>query len=624
MILQEMERNYPDKFKPTAEIFQRIHAGDRIFISTGCGEPQFLVGELVDYVASHPKAFFDTEVLHVWTLGVAPYTSEKLKHNFRHNSFFISHNTREAVNQGRADYTPVFLSDVPGLFRRKQVPVDVALIQTSLPDQNGYFSLGISLDITKAAIENASLVVAQVNRFMPRVHGDTFIHLSALDYIVPRDEPLLEYHPGKLSEAVAQKIGRYAAQIIEDGDTIQVGYGSAPDAVLAHLTAKKHLGVHTDLLGDGLIELIKQGVVDNSRKTINRGKTVAAFCMGSQAAYDYLDDHPGVEFKEIDYTNSPLVIAKHSNMVAINSALEVDLTGQATAESIGKKFYSGIGGHTNFIRGAALAPGGKTVVVLPSSANGGATSRIVPCLSEGAGVTLTRGDIQYVVTEYGLAYLHGKNIRERAMSLIAIADPRFRPWLIEEAKKLALIYPDQAFRPGKNGEYPEYLEAYRTTGHGLSVFLRPVKFSDEPLMKDFFYSLSDKSLYRRFLTIRRHMPHEELQKHFVVIDYTAEMVILAVKTYLGQEVITGIAQYCIDQSTLCAEVSIVVRDDFQSKGIGHELLSYIAYVAKKQGLQSFVASIMPENKSVLRLLEKLGLEYERKWDSGLLNVVIKL
>ena len=299
---------------------------------------------------------------------------------------------------------------MPELFRRREIPVDVALVQTSPPDRKGYFSLGVSLDIVKAAIAGASLVVAQVNSNMPRVHGDTFVHLSDLDYIIEHDEPLLEYHPRRLEDNVAAKIGYYAAQIIEDGDTIQVGYGSAPDAVLAHLSGKKHLGVHTDLLSDGLIELLKSGVIDNSKKTINRGKTVATYCMGSCDTYRYLHDHPGIEFKEIDYTNNPLVIARHHNMVAINGALEIDLTGQVTAESIGKTFYSGSAGIPICAR-RRLARG------KPSSCcrlrRTRAPLRALSLFERGRRRDLNRGDIQYVVTEYGLAYLHGKNIRER-------------------------------------------------------------------------------------------------------------------------------------------------------------------------------------------------------------------
>ena len=622
-VLDMMRSKYPKKFTSEEKVFSHVNRGDRIFIGTGCGEPRYLVRALVEYVQSHPKAFFDAEVFHVWTLGVAPYTDEKFVQNFRHNSFFVGNNTRDAVNEGLADYTPVFLSQVPALFRRKMVPVDVAMVQFSLPDHHGYMSLGISVDITKAAVENASVVIAQVNSNMPRVHGDTFIHIGDVDFLIPHDEPLLEYEtmvPGE----IAQRIGRYVARIVGDGDTIQVGYGSIPNAILSNLRDKKHLGVHTELLTDGLIELMKEGVVDNSEKDINRGKTVATFCMGKRETYEYIHDNPGIEFRTIDYTNNPLVIAQHQNMVAINSALEVDLTGQATAESIGKTFYSGIGGSADFMRGAVLAPEGRTILALQSTAKNAEVSRIVPFLHEGEGVTLGRGDVHYVVTEYGIAYLHGKNIRERAMDLISIAHPKFRPWLIEEAKKLNLIYKDQAFIPGKRGEYPEDLETYRTTRTGLGILLRPVKISDEPLLKDLLYSLSDQSIYRRFFSTRTDMPHEYLQE-FVVIDYTQKMVILALIEKGKKEEIVGMGQYAIDESTHTADLALVVRDDFQNRGIGRELLSYLTYLAEKQGLLGFTAEVLVDNKPMLhvfRLFEQMGFKIERTLDSGVYELRI--
>ncbi len=429
-ILDEMRKRYPEKAVSEDKIFSNIHRGDRIFIGTGCGEPQYLVHALIEYTRSHPKAFSDAEIFHVWTLGVAPYTDEKLKHNFRHNSFFIGNNTRDAINKGIADYTPIFLSQVPKLLYRKLIPVDVAMIQTSPPDAHGYMSLGISVDITKAAVENASTVIAQINSNMPRVHGDTFIHIDDVDFVIPHDEPILEYRT-EVPDEIAQRIGNYAARIIEDEDTIQVGYGSIPNAILSNLSTKKHLGVHTELLSDAIVELMKNGVIDNTKKSIDRGKTVATFCMGKKETYDYIHDNPGIEFRTIEYTNNPLVIAQHNNIVAINSALELDLTGQATAESIGKIFYSGIGGQADFMRGAVLSPNGKTILTIQSTAKDGTVSRIVPFLKEGVGVTLNRGDIHYVITEYGIAYLHGKNIRERAMQLISIAHPKFRLSIIE-------------------------------------------------------------------------------------------------------------------------------------------------------------------------------------------------
>lgn len=611
--LEEMKRSYPEKFAPEKKVFESIHRGDHLFIGTGCGEPQYLVGALAAFVDSYPKAFFDAEVLHVWTLGVAPYAEEKFKRNFRHNSFFIGDNTRDAVNKGLADYTPIFLSQVPELFERKFIPIDVALVQTSLPDSNGYMSLGVSVDITKAAVENASMVICQVNSNMPRVHGDTFIQIKDVDFIVPHDEPLLEYHP-TVSDELARLIGKYVARIVEDGDTIQVGYGSVPDAIIANLEGKKNLGVHTELLSDGIVSLIKKGVIDNTNKSQDRGKTVATFCMGTKKTYDFIDDNPSIDFRPIDYTNNPLNIARNSNMTAINSALQIDLTGQATAESIGSTFYSGVGGQADFMRGAVLAPGGKTILTLPSTAGDGGVSRILPSIQEGAGVTLTRGDVHYVVTEYGIAYLHGKNIRERAMELIAIAHPKFRPWLIEEAKKLKLIYADQAFIPGERGEYPEELEVYRTTRDGVEVLFRPVRISDEPLLKDFFYSLSDNSMYRRFISYRQDMPHERLQD-FVIIDYTKEIMLLAVMKDGEREDIAGLGQYQLNEASLIADVAFVVTDRYQDRGIGTELLAYLTQLAKRQGLLGFTAEVLVENKPMMHLFEKL-LDVEKTIDSG--------
>jgi len=612
--MNEFRKTYPKKFGSEDSIFSHIHRGNRIFIGTGCGEPQYLVRALIRYVESHPTAFFDAEVLHVWTLGIAPYTDEKFKRNFRHNSFFIAKNTREAVNKGLADYTPIFLSNVPDLFERGLVPIDVALIQTSLPDKHGYMSLGVSVDIVKAATEKATLVIAQVNASMPRVHGDGFIHVKDVNFIIPYDEPILEYVSEADSE-VAQHIGKYVSSLVRDGETIQVGYGSIPNAILSNLHDKKHLGVHSELLTDGIMELMKGHVIDNTKKSIDRGKTVASFCMGKRETYEYIHDNPAIEFRTIDYTNNPLIIAQHENMTAINSALEIDLTGQATAESIGKLFYSGIGGQADFMRGAVLARNGKTILAMPSTAEGGTVSRIVPFLKEGAGVSLHRGDVHYVVTEYGISYLKGKNIRERAMELIAIAHPEFRPGLIEEAKKLNLIYPDQAFVPGKRGEYPEHLEAHRTTKSGLEVLLRPVKISDEPLLKDFFYSLSDNSLYRRFISVRQDMPHERLQQ-FVAIDYTQQLVILAIISQGEKEIVVGVGQYALIEKAHTAEVGFAVRDEYQNKGVGIELLSTLTYLAKRQGLLGFYAEVLVENRAMLHLFEKMGFDIKKRREEG--------
>ncbi len=615
------KEKYPEKFVPADKIFSHIHRGDKIFISTGCGEPQYLISALTDYIDSHPKAFAEAEVMHVWSLGVAPYTDEKFNYNFRHNSFFVGDSTRDSINTGMADYTPISLSDIPKLMRSGRIEIDVAMIQVSCPDKNGLVSLGISVDITRSALDNCDIIIAQINNNMPRIHGDSFIDIKKIDFIIPHDEDLLEYHP-QVSNEVAMEIGRHVSSIIKNGDCIQLGYGSLPNEILHNLKDKKDLGVHTELLTDSMIELIKEGSINNSRKTLNRGKTVASFCMGSKETYEYLDDNPLIEFGPIDYTNNPINIGRINNMTAINSALQIDLTGQSTSESVGSSFYSGIGGHADFMRGAILAPNGKTILVIQSTARNGEVSRIVPFLDSGAGVTLNRGDIRYVVTEYGIAYIHGKNIRERAMDLIAIAHPKFRPWLIEEAKKHKLIYHDQAFIPGKKGEYPEHLETVRTTKTGLEIQMRPVKINDEPLIKDFFYALSDKSLQRRFMSIRLDIPHK-MRQEMVVIDYTHEMTILAIVEEKDQEVIAGMGQIIKDESSHTAEVAFAVRDDYHNNGIGTILIQYLTILAKRDGLLGFTADVLVENKPMMHVFEKTFSDLHKRIEDNVYELTMR-
>ncbi len=613
-LLEDLKKTWPEKFATEEEIFSHIHAGDKIFIGTGCGEPQYLVQALVNFVSGNPKAFFGIELIHVWTLGTAPYAEEKFRDNFRVDSFFISEGTRNAINRGAADYTPISLSAVPGLFRREIIQIDVALIQTSPPDKHGYMSLGISVDIVKAATQKATLIVAQINSHMPRTQGDGFINIKDIDFIIHKDEPLLEYtveDPGD----IIKSIGKYVARIIEDGSTLQVGYGIIPNAVVSYLGEKKHLGVHTELLSDGIIDLMQKGVVDNTKKSIDTGKTVASYCMGKRESYEFLDENPTVLFRTIDYVNNPLIIARNKLMTAINSAMEIDLTGQATAESLAGTFYFGIGGQADFMRGAVLAPDGKSILALPSTAVNDTISRIVPSLREGTGVTFTRGDIHYVVTEYGIAYLHGKNIRERAMDLIAIAHPKFRPWLIEEARKLSLIYKDQAFVPGENGVYPVALETFRTTRSGLNILLRPVKIGDEPLMKDFFYALSSVSMYRRFMSVRMDMPHKRLQE-FGLVDYASRMMILAIVEGDSKETIAAIGQYEINEKIHTAEVALVVKDVYQKMGVGHDMLTYLTRLARRRGLLGFTAEVLAENKPMLDLFKDMGFDTEEKNEEG--------
>ena len=392
------------------EAAHHIKRGDRIFIGTGCGEPQALVQAMME----SKSGIEDAELYHFLSLGTTTYAEPRFSSVFRHNSFFLGPGDREAVWEGRADYIPIMFSDIPKLFRQGRLPLDVALIQVSPPDEHGFCTYGIAVDIVKSAAETAGLVIAQVNPRMPRALGDSFIHITDIDLIVEHDEPILEYTYPEANE-VQLKVARNVAKLVQNGDTLEVGIGTIPNAVLAQLKDRLDLGIHTEVFSDGMIDLIEAGAVTCNKKTIHPGKIIASFCMGTRRLYDYIDNNPFFEFHPIEYCNTPLVIAQNERLAAINVALEVDLTGQVNADSLGYQFYSGIGGQADFIRAATMAKLGKPIIALPSTTSDGKKSRIVPRLSEGAGVVTTRGDVHYVVTEYGIAYLHGKNIRERAM-----------------------------------------------------------------------------------------------------------------------------------------------------------------------------------------------------------------
>lgn len=417
----EWQARYPDRVGTLESAIRAIRPGQRVLVGSGAAEPSRLVEALVE----HGTHLSGNEIVHLLTLGPAPYVDPGLQHRFRHTAFFIGRNVREAVGEGRADFMPVFLSEIPSLITMKRVPIDVAIIQVSPPDRHGYVSLGVSVDIVRAAVETASLVLAEVNPQMPRTPGDSFLHVSRIAQLVAVDYPLPELGADKADEATLA-IGRNVAALVPDGATIQTGIGSIPDAVLAALRDKNDLGVHTEMFSDRVMELTELGVINGSRKTLRRGKIVSSFVIGSHQLYAWIHDNPAVEMRPSDFTNDPFQIARHDNMVAINSALAVDLTGQVAADTLKGRFFSGIGGQVDFIRGAARSKGGKPIIALPATAKGGTVSRICVGLEEGAGVVTSRGDVHFVVTEFGVADLWGRNIRQRAEALIEIAHPDFR------------------------------------------------------------------------------------------------------------------------------------------------------------------------------------------------------
>ena len=601
------------------DAIKKVSPGDSIFIGTGCGQPQHLVNSLVEF-GDHIS---DAHIIHFLTMGAAPYINPKFREKFKTNSFFIAESVRGAFDEGVGDYTPIFLSDIPSQFESGRISLDVALISVTPPDVNGMCSLGVSVDIVKSAAANAKFVIAQVNEHMPRTMGNGFIHVNHIDVMVPFAESVITVEP-QVPNDILRKIGRNLAQLVDNGSTIECGIGRIPQAMAEFLHDKKDLGIHTEMFGDWIIELIECGAVTCSRKTINRGKIVASFCMGSQKLYDYIDNNQFFEFHPTEYVNDPFIIGQHEKMVGINVGLEIDLTGQVCADSLGYKFYSGIGGQVDFIRGCARSRGGKPIIAMPSTAKDDTISRIVPMLTEGAGVVTTRGDVHYVVTEYGIAYLHGKSIRERVLSLINIAHPKFRKELVQAAKARHYIQPDQIEMEWDKVHYPQELERYETLKDGTEILFRPVKPTDESALSEMLYSLSADSVKKRYFTHTKTFPHKDVQK-LTNVDYEQNLAIVAVVPGTeGAEEIIGISQYFLDPKTQVAEVAFIVLDEWQDKGMGSVLLDYLTHIAIERNVKTFYATVLPINKSMLQLFYNSGYKVNTEFDGDSYSITYDL
>jgi len=426
---------YNQKVVTADDAVSHIKSGDNIVIQPGCAAPI----ELINAMVNRKEELENVNVYHILVVGDLPYTKPGMEKHFKHKAFFIGANTREAVNDGRAEFIPIFLSEVPLLFKRGHIKTDVALIHLSPPDEHGFCSYGVDVGTIKSAAEKSKIIIGQINTEMPRSLGDSFIHINKIDYIVEKNEPIKELpqiDPNTSKEflEIYDKIGTNIAKLIDDGSTLQMGIGAIPDAVMNYLADKKDLGIHTEMFSDGIIDLVEQGIINGEQKTLHPGKIIAGFVLGTRRVYDFIDNNPVIEFHPQEYVNDPFVIAKNRKMVAINSAIEVDLTGQVCSDSMGTRLYSGIGGQVDFIRGAVHSDGGKGIIALPSITKDGKISRIVPKLRSGAGVVTSRGDVHYVITEYGVALLFGKSIKERARELIKISHPKFRDELTKFAK----------------------------------------------------------------------------------------------------------------------------------------------------------------------------------------------
>ncbi len=609
------QERYADKVVTAERAVAVVRHGQRVFLGSGAGGPQTLIEAL-----SAREDIADTEIVHILTLGLATYAEPRLGHRFRHNAFFIGPNVREAVAEGRADYTPMFLSEIPELFRSGRVVIDVALISVSPPDEQGHCTYGVSTDIVKAAAESARMVIAEVNAQMPRVLGDCLIHVDAIDMLVPSDRPVLEAVQGTPDE-ISKRIAKHVTGLIEDGSTLQLGIGKIPDAILHNLEGLHDLGIHTEMFSDGIIPLIDQGVITGAKKTLHPDKIVASFAMGSRKLYDFINNNPLIEFHPTEYVNDPFIIALNDKMVSINAAIEVDLTGQICADSLGPAFYNGVGGQVDFTRGAARATGGKPIIVLPSTAAGGTISRIVSHLKHGAAVTTSRADVHYVVTEHGVAHLHGKCVRERAMALIEISDPLFRPWLLNEAKARKLVYADQIELTVATPIYPDELERWIELRDGSKAFMRPLKLTDEAGLRRMFYQLSEKSVRDRFFRAIETMPHDRLQE-FLRVDYDADMAMVVLTDSSDDAELIGIGHYSNNPQTNMADSAYLVRDDYQGKGIGTTLLSTLIEIAREHGVAGFTADVLVINSGMLRIFQKCGHAVQIDVEEGECKVTI--
>ncbi len=612
------KERYKNKIADAKYAIKSIKPGYSIFIGTGCAQPQMLVNALVDY-SSH---IYDAHVVHMLTMGDAPYVDESLREKFKMNSFFIADNVRHSLAQGIGDYTPIFLSEIPAEFESGRIPLDVALITVTPPDANGLCSLGVSVDIVKSAIANSRYVIAQVNSHMPRTYGDSFVHVNTIDTLVPGDEKIVEV-PVEESDDVLRRIGQNIARLVEDGSTIECGIGKIPQAMAEFLKDKKDLGIHTEMFSDWIIDLIDCGAITCAKKTMNRGKVVASFCMGSKRLYDYINENPFFEFHPTEYVNDVNIISQHEKMVGINVGLEIDLTGQVCADSIGYQFYSGIGGQVDFIRGCSRSRGGKPIIAMPSTAKNETISRIVPTLTEGAGVVTTRGDVHYVVTEYGIAYLHGKSIRQRALDLINIAHPKFRKDLLKAAKKQNYVYEDQIELSWDKIEYPKHLERYDTLIDGTEIFLRPVKPNDETALTEMLYSLSEDSKHKRFMSRTVAFPHKDIQQ-VTNVDYQNNLALVGVVPSVSGEDIVAIGQYFVDPATNSAEVAFVVQDEWQKKGMGTLLLKYLSEIASKRNIKRFNAKVMRENRPMLAVFHNSGYNVKTEFDGEVYDLTYDL
>jgi acyl-CoA hydrolase/RimJ/RimL family protein N-acetyltransferase len=606
---------YPAKRRTATQAIRMIKRGQRVFIGSFCGEPQALVREL----AAQSGSFTDVEIVRILSLETTPLSmiaDRSACQSFNIRSFYLGSAKPHTLSQNKRFITPINLSAVPRLFKSRQLPVHVALIQVSEPDDFGWMSLGVSVDVTLAAAQSADLVIAQVNPQMPRVLGRSFIHVNEADVIVEHEEPLLTI--GKPPEFdSAHLIAKHAAKLIEDGATLQISLGTTPQALFLGLSEKNELGVHSQFLTDGIMNLVARGVITNKRKGFNEGKLVASGAIGSSNLYEFLHDNPGIEFHPSDYVNDPAIIARHDKMVALNVAMAIDLTGQVAADALPYNHFSGVIGIMDFVRGASASPGGKSIIMLPSTTLDGNTSRITPVLDNIA-VVVPRGDVQYVVTEYGVVNLFGKSLQERAIAMISIAHPDFRDELFFKAKELGLLGSERTLAESIKSVYPLKIEESHVI-NGVRTLFRPARLTDERKIQEHFYNLDRQDVFRRFLHEKTAFASDEVAGVFQV-DYIHNMTIVAVIGDPGFEKVIAVGCYFLEPAHNMAEVAYSVDKEWQGKGISTIIQGKLTRTALEQGISGLVAYTIPSNQGMIKLFKKLPYRVRSAYDGEVLTL----
>ena len=607
--------NYVEKKHSGEKAINLIKPGQRVFIGSSCGEPQHLVKEL----AAASQRFTDIEIVRLLSLETTPLTliaNETKDQSFNIRSFYLGSAKPKSLVKNKRFITPMNLSEIPRLFKTRRLPINVALIQVSPPDDFGWMSLGISVDITLAAAMSADLVIVQVNSRMPRVLGRSFIHVNDVDVIVEQEEELLTVNELPELES-ANFIGRLIARFIDDGSTIQISPGTTPQSILLALSDKNDLGVHTQYLCNDIMRLVSIGVITNRIKGFNNGKLVASSAIGTSNLYEYLDDNPSIEFYPSDYVNDPGIISRHNKMVSMNIAMAMDLTGQVAADALAHNHFSGVTGMLDFIRGASQSDGGKSILMLTSTTVDGKKSRIVPMLSD-TDIVVPRGDVKYVVTEYGAVNLFGKSLQERAMAMISIAHPDFRDELLFEAKKMGLLSTERTLSESAYGIYPIKLEETREINGDL-ITIRPAKPVDERRIQEHFYNQDKSDIYSRFFHARTRFVRDDLERMFQ-IDYIKNLTLLAVVGEFGFGKVVAVGEYLLDQAGNIAEIAFSVSRDWQGKGLGKILMRKLCEAARENEISGLTAYTMPGNQGMIKLFKSLPYNVSTIYDGEVVEL----